>query len=69
MKKTFRRNLRMASHRYDEEEMDRIDTLAEIDQKAFWKVVNSKCAKSKQIGRELDLDGKRDTIINGVLRG
>ncbi|KAH3723692.1 hypothetical protein DPMN_049486 [Dreissena polymorpha] len=26
MKKTFRRDLRMASHRYDEEEMKRIDT-------------------------------------------
>ncbi|KAH3715316.1 hypothetical protein DPMN_058022 [Dreissena polymorpha] len=35
MKKTIRRNLRMASHRYDEEKMERINTLAEIDKKAF----------------------------------
>ncbi|KAH3869707.1 hypothetical protein DPMN_032877 [Dreissena polymorpha] len=69
IKKTFRRDLRMASHRYDEEEMERIDTLAEIDQKAFWKVVNSKCTKSKQNGCELDFDGKRETTIDGVLRG
>ena len=69
MKKTFRRNLREASHRYDEEEMVRIDTLAEIDQQAFWKVVNSKSTNSKQNGRELDFDGKRETTIDGVLRG
>jgi len=69
MKKTFRRNLREASHRYDEAELERIDKLAEIDQQSFWKVVNSKCINRKQNGRELDFDGKRETTVDGVLRG
>ncbi|KAH3849669.1 hypothetical protein DPMN_092072 [Dreissena polymorpha] len=49
MKKTFRRNLRMASHRYDEEEMDRIDTLAEIEKKLSGKLSTPNAQKANKM--------------------
>ncbi|KAH3819473.1 hypothetical protein DPMN_121210 [Dreissena polymorpha] len=64
MKKTFRRNLRMASHRYDEKEMERIDTLAEIDQQAFGKVVNSNAQiANKMVVNSISMGSGRQSSI------
>ena len=37
----FRRLLRQKFRQFEKEENERIDNLVEVDQKAFWKVVNS----------------------------
>ena len=38
----FRRLLRLKFRQFEKEENERIDNLVEVDQKAFWKVVNSR---------------------------
>ena len=38
----FRRLLRQKFRQFEKEENERIDNLVEVDQKAFWKVVNSR---------------------------
>ena len=65
----FRRNLRAAAHQYEQEEFERIDKLSELDQKGFWKVVNSKKPKRKTVGLEMVFNGRRETTPDNILNG
>ena len=57
IKANFRRKLRNAALNFEKQEYNRIDKLAEIDQKGFWKLVNSrKPSKLKPVGCEIDFE-------------
>ena len=54
----FRRLLRQKFRQFEKEENERIDSLVEVDQKAFWKVVNSRRkTKRSTSGSEIQFDG------------
>jgi len=69
-KRHFRRKLRAAAHCFEQEEIERIDQLAELDQKGFWKAINSKKPKSpKKRGCDITFNNVRATTKDSTLDG
>ena len=69
-KRAFRRHLRIKYSDYEREENERIDQLAEMDQKGFWKVVNARKAWARVAqGSEIKFDSQTlkdpDSTVDG----
>lgn len=58
-KRKFRCELRKAAREFERNEYERIDSLAELDQKGFWKTINSRrnMHKESRLG-EMSFDGR-----------
>ena len=70
IKRSFRRLLRKKYSDYEKEENDRIDHLAEVDQKGFWKAVNARKSRARAgQGSEIKFDSTTlrdpDKIVDG----
>ena len=63
--------MRLAANEYEIKEYERIDKLAEVDQKAFWKVVKSKRSKKQNVNTSNEmkfndvLERQPDNILKG----
>ena len=69
-KRAFRRLLRIKYSDYEREENELIDQLAEMDQKGFWKAVNTRKARTRVAqGSEIKFDSQTlkdpDSIVDG----
>ena len=60
-KREFRNELRKAAKTYENNENERIDKLAEMDQKGFWKTIKAKKRKNKN-----NPDCVNDVTFNGI---
>ena len=70
IKTKFRRTLRNAARVFEKDELSRIDKLAEVDQKGFWKIVNSrKPRKMKPVGCEINFESGLCSEIDDLAKG
>ena len=70
MKTNFRRELRASAHRFEQEEFERITKLSELDQRGFWKVVNSRKSKKRQsTNADILFNNARATTTDELLHG
>ena len=70
-KRIFRHKMRLAANEYEINEYERIDKLAEVDQKGFWKIMNSKRSKKQNLNSTNEMkfndvmEKDPDKILNG----
>jgi len=69
LKGDFRRALRKAADEYERNEYEEMDRLAEVDQGAFWKTVNSRKKNKNRHACEIEFDGKLERDPECVLNG
>ena len=71
-KRIFRKHMRNAAKDYERAEYEQIDDLVELDQKAFWKIINSR-RKSRnghaKCNGEIEFNGVIERDQNNILRG
>ncbi|MES9903946.1 MAG: reverse transcriptase family protein [Sedimenticola sp.] len=64
-KRIFRKKLRLLAHEFQRQEYENIDKLAELDQKQFWKLVNSKRANKRgNPGKEMRFESSSDIVTD-----
>ena len=70
-KRKFRHRMRLAANEFEISEYERIDQLAEIDQKGFWKIIKSKRKSKQSVNHSNEiyfndkLEKDPDSILNG----
>ena len=65
---TFRKRLQASTRQFDHEELEPINTLSELDQTMFWKVVNSKKKCRNRKACEIKFNEVTVTSMDGILK-